>query len=130
MYDLLGSRNPMDLLDLPNLSDPTQRAIATMLNRCLVGAFFLDLNLALVLATKTSYLSMVYGNSTYSCFAYIYFGWLEKSKFLRFDNVVDWGLLGLTLCERYSQENLMADRGQVWDIYGGMAFKLALDLLY
>ena len=119
LYTLLGDHKIMDLLDWPELSDSTYSAIAAMLNKCLTAAYFLDMNLTLFLAAKVVIISIIHGNSTYSCFTYVMYGLLEKSKYHVFDKVVDWGILGITLCERYSQVTLMADRGQVWNVYGG-----------
>jgi predicted ATPase len=58
VYSLLGDRNPMDLLNLPEMSDATYFAIATMLNKCLPAAFFTDIDLALLLAAKLVSLSI------------------------------------------------------------------------
>jgi predicted ATPase len=122
VYSLLGNRSPMDLLKLPQMTDTTYVAMATMLNKSLTTSFFTDIDLALYLGANLVSLSILHGNSTYACFGYIFFGWLEKGKFSRFDTVVEWGLLGLTLCENYSKDKVMADRGQVWNLHGGRKF--------
>jgi predicted ATPase len=114
----------MDLIQLPTVTDRTQLAIATILNKCLTAAFFTDNNLPLFISAKVALLSMNHGNSTYSCFAYVFLGTLEKSKYNNFDHVVEWGKLGLDLCEQYCNIEVIADRGQVWDLFGGDALPL------
>lgn len=118
VYVDLGDRKIMDLFHLPQLTDRTCFAILTMLSKVIPAAFFIDVDLALLLCAKIICISMSHGNCTFSCLAYLAFGWLERRYHSTYELSYEWGMLGHQLCESYSQIKPIAERSQCWEVFG------------
>ena len=115
---MLGDRNISDLLRLPLMTDKTHLAIVTMLSKCIPSSFFTDTELTLLICSKIVEISMKFGNCPFSCFAYLVFGWLEKRNYSSYEKCYEWGTLGQQLCEHFSEKKPIAERSQVWLIFG------------
>jgi predicted ATPase len=121
VYNLLGDRKVLDLIDLEDMTDKKYLAAVSLLHSSIICCFFIDTDLTLYIAAKVTSFSIMHGNTSNSCLSYILFGWLEKHKWHIFDYINDWGMLALNLSEKYSSESkkVLAAKDQVWFIYGG-----------
>jgi hypothetical protein len=102
------------------MTDKKSLAIIQILHSSITGAFFVNLNLMFVIAAKSISVTLRYGNSPASCFPFLIFGWLEKTRFNTFDRCYDWASLGLRLCDKYCKDTIRAERGQVYELFGAL----------
>jgi predicted ATPase/two-component sensor histidine kinase len=70
IWQRLGSRPIETLIDLPAITDPNWRAVLDALTPAVPAAIFTDENLTSLILCKMVNLSLEYGNSDASCFAY------------------------------------------------------------
>jgi predicted ATPase len=120
VYNTLGNRKISDLYYLPQLTDQRYFAILTMLSKVLPSAFFIDVDLTIILCAKIIVISMTSGNCPFSCLSYLVFGWLERRNYSTYELCYEWGQLGHRLCEAYSEKKPIVERSQVWEVFGNV----------
>ena len=74
IWTLLGARQIEELLDLPRMTDTDVLDALEVLTEIVTPAVFFDQNLCSLVICRMVNLSLQYGNSDGSCFAYVWFG--------------------------------------------------------
>ena len=74
IWQQLGSRSIEDLIDLPLMTDSDSHASLDVLTEVVTPALFTDENLLALVLCRMVNLSLEYGNSDGSCFAYVWLG--------------------------------------------------------
>ncbi len=100
MWQQVGSRAIEELVDLPSLHDPTTRATLDVLTAVLPPAMFTDENLFSLAICRMANLSLEYGNSDASCYAYVLLGMILGPHFGDYQAGFHFGKLGVDLVER------------------------------
>jgi PAS domain S-box-containing protein len=96
----LGSRSIEDLIDLPLMTDPESRASLDVLTEVVTPALFTDENLLALVICRMVNLSLKYGNSDGSCFAYVWLGMILGPHFADYGSGFRFGRLGYELVEK------------------------------
>lgn len=97
----LGRRKPTDLLDAPAMKDPEKKAAVRMLTEIGPSAYILgNDNLYALAQLKVTNLSLLYGNSPESAYAYVVFGTVLAGLFGNLQAAENFGRLALTLNEK------------------------------
>jgi PAS domain S-box-containing protein len=103
-YDLiwsrLGSRPIEALIDLRLMADPDSRATLDVLTEVVTPALFTDENLLSLVICRMVNLSLEFGNSDGSCFAYIWLGMILGPHFEDYRAGYQFGKLGYDLVEK------------------------------
>jgi PAS domain S-box-containing protein len=102
VYLRLGDRAIEDLVELPLMSDATSLANLDVLNSAVATAAISTdwTNLRALIVCRMTNISLQYGNSDGSCFAYVLFGSIARTLFSNEKDGVRFGRLGLELIER------------------------------
>jgi PAS domain S-box-containing protein len=110
----LGDRNIQDLICAPNMSDSEQIAIAKLLTNAIVSARFVSRNLAYAIVLKAVNISLRYGNSNVTAFAYMSYGW-TLAGIDELERAYEFGTLALKLNEKY---NNIALKSRLYSVFG------------
>jgi PAS domain S-box-containing protein len=101
-WSLLGSRAIEELVDLPLMSDALSLATQDVLTKVVPPALFTDRNLLSLVICRMVNLSLEYGNSDGSCFAYVFLGMIAGPHFDNYEGGFQFGQLGYALVEKHS----------------------------
>jgi PAS domain S-box-containing protein len=101
-WSLLGSRAIEELVDLPLMSDALSLATQDVLTKVVPPALFTDRNLLSLVICRMVNLSLEYGNSDGSCFAYVFLGMIAGPHFDNYEGGFRFGQLGYALVEKHS----------------------------
>jgi PAS domain S-box-containing protein len=96
----LGSRSIEELIDLPLMNNPESRASLDVLTEVVTPALFTDENLLALVICRMVNLSLEYGNSDGSCFAYVWLGMILGPHFGEYGAGFRFGRLGYELVEK------------------------------
>ncbi|WP_213805173.1 sigma 54-interacting transcriptional regulator [Granulicella sp. dw_53] len=99
MRHLLGRRTVEELIDLPWMSDPVWRATMDVLVELAPPARFTDGNLHHLLLLRMTNLSLEYGNSDGSCYAYVCLTIVLGYRFNDYQTGFRFGRLGVDLVD-------------------------------
>ena len=100
IWQQLGSRSIEELIDLPLMNDPVSRASLDVLTEVVTPALFTDENLLALVLCRMVNLSLEYGNSDGSCFAYVWLGMILGPHFGDYGAGFRFGRLGYELVEK------------------------------
>ena len=97
----LGDRPIEDLIDLPLMTDPEALATLDVLTKIVAPAYFADAHLPHLLVCRIVNLSLEFGNTDGSCFAYATLGIAGIGRFGNFEGSFRFGQLGCDLVDRH-----------------------------
>jgi PAS domain S-box-containing protein len=97
----VGQRQIEDLIDLPLLSDPDVLDTLDVLTEIVTPAFFTDQNLCALVLCRMVNLSLEYGNSDASCYAYVWFATYAGPVFDQYETGYRFGRVGYGLVEKH-----------------------------
>jgi PAS domain S-box-containing protein len=100
IWQQLGSRSIEELIDLPLMNDAESRASLDVLTEVVTPALFTDENLLALVICRMVNLSLEYGNSDGSCFAYVWLGMILGPHFADYGAGFRFGRLGYELVEK------------------------------
>jgi PAS domain S-box-containing protein len=100
IWQQLGSRSIEELIDLPLMNDPEPCASLDVLTELVTPALFTDENLLALVICRMVNLSLEYGNSDGSCFAYVWLGMILGPHFADYGTGFRFGRLGYELVEK------------------------------
>ena len=100
IWQQLGSRSIEELIDLPLMNSPESRASIDVLTEVVTPALFTDENLLALVICRMVNLSLEYGNSDGSCFAYVWLGMILGPHFGNYGAGFRFGRLGYELVEK------------------------------
>ena len=100
IWQQLGSRSIEELIDLPLMNSPESRASIDVLTEVVTPALFTDENLLALVICRMVNLSLEYGNSDGSCFAYVWLGMVLGPHFGDYGAGFRFGRLGYELVEK------------------------------
>ncbi len=95
----MRGRRIEDLAKLPPMSDPLQKAVMQLYMNMSVAAYFVNRDLLALVAMRMVALSMRYGNTGSSAYAYVTFGMVIGGGFARYRDGYRFGELGRLLGE-------------------------------
>ena len=113
----LGTRSIEELVDLPLLTDPDQRATLEVLITSAPAVMFSDANLYRLIVGRMVNLSLEHGNSDASCLAYEFVGMVLGPYFGDYQAAFRFGQLGFDLVE---SRNLDRFKARVYSCFGGL----------
>lgn len=93
------------LLDQPEMTDPTARACMQLLVNMTGPAYFTDPNLVTLVTLKMANLSMQYGSSKWASQGYTFWGVMLAAAFRDYATAYQFGQVALQLNERYNRHN-------------------------
>jgi PAS domain S-box-containing protein len=100
IWSQLGSRQIEELVDLPLMSDPDLLATQDILAEVVIPAMHIEENLSSLVVCRMVNLSLEYGNSDGSCFAYVWFAHIAGPRFGNYQDGFRFGRLGYELVEK------------------------------
>src|ERR1700722_9403267 len=112
-----GSRSIEALVDLPLMSDPDWRATLDVLAQVVTPALFTDDNLLCLVLCRMANISVEHGNSSASCFAYVWLGMIVGPHFDDYPVAFRFGQLGFDLVE---QRHLDRFKARVYMSFGNL----------
>jgi len=115
MWLQIGDRSIEELVELPLITSPEGRATMDVLTGFLAAAIYTDQDLLFLVVCRMATLSLEYGNSDGSCFAYVWLGELLRARFGNFRAGFSFGKLGLDLVE---QRGLRRFEARVCNLFG------------
>ncbi|MGX9428278.1 ATP-binding sensor histidine kinase [Bradyrhizobium sp. LeoA1S1] len=98
IWSLLGSRQIEELVDLPLMTNPDLLATLDILAE--FPAMHIEENLSSLVVCRMVNLSLEYGNSDGSCFAYVWFAQIAGPRFSNYQDGFRFGRLGYELVEK------------------------------
>ncbi|MEG4322591.1 MULTISPECIES: AAA family ATPase [unclassified Microcoleus] len=104
----LADRPIEDLIDLPEMSDPTQLAAMAIASSIFSASYIAAPSLLPLLVFKQVNLSLQYGNTPLSGVAYVYFGLLLCGIFGDLERGYQFGKLALAIVERFQAKKHLA----------------------
>jgi histidine kinase len=105
-----------DLFDLPVMEDKQMNTVISLFMSFMGSAYQIDQDLAKLMNAKMVSLSLAYGNSLYSSYAYVGFGVYLGSEFNEYKNGYKFGKLAIRLCEKFDNPYLKVP---ILFIFGG-----------
>jgi PAS domain S-box-containing protein len=108
IWSRFGARSVEELIDLPLMSDPAILATLDVLTDVVPPALFTDRNLLSLVICRMVNLSLEYGNSDASCFAYVFFGMIAGPHFDNYAGGFQFGRLGYELTEKRGLQRYQA----------------------
>ncbi|MBC1221290.1 ATP-binding protein, partial [Nostoc sp. UCD120] len=105
---ILGRKNPSDLLNLPTMSHPEKLAAMRILTSATNAAFFSSPALFPLLIFQQVNLSVQYGNTPLSAYAYACYGTLLCGALIDIDGGYKFGQLALQVLEKFNARYLQA----------------------
>ena len=118
LWRQLGDRPIEALLDLPPMADPVALATMDVLTSLVTPALFTDENLRCLVIGRMGNVSLRYGNSDTSPYAYTAVGTVLGPYFGNYEAGFRFGLLGLDLVEQPGMDRLKA---RVYLAFGNLA---------
>ena len=118
LWRALGDRPIEALLDLPPMADPVALATMDVLTSLVTPALFTDENLRCLVIGRMGNVSLKYGNSDTSPYAYTAVGTVLGPYFGKYEAGFRFGLLGLDLVEQPGMDRLKA---RVYLAFGNLA---------
>jgi predicted ATPase/GAF domain-containing protein len=103
------------LKNLPELTDPVQLAVARILITCAEPAYLSDAAYFPIIVLKLLNLTLKYGNSQYSSYAYVVYGSILCDLLGNIDAGLRFGKLALEILEKYKDSGIKA---KTYFIYG------------
>lgn len=100
IWSQIGSRQIEELIDLPPMTDPDVLDVLNVLAEMVTPALFFDENLSSLVVCRMVNLSLEYGNSDGSCFAYAWFAVIVGPRFGTYKAGFCFGRLGYELVEK------------------------------
>jgi PAS domain S-box-containing protein len=100
IWQQVGARSIEELVDLPLMGNPEVRATLDVLTEVVTPALFTDKNLLSLVICRMVNLSLEYGNSDGSCFAYVWLGMILGPHFGDYRAGFRFGRLGYDLVEK------------------------------
>ncbi|HIK13198.1 MAG TPA: AAA family ATPase [Oscillatoriaceae cyanobacterium M33_DOE_052] len=113
----IGWRRISDLINLPMMSDPDQQAAMSILSSVTSATYLAAPKLFPLIVFKMVSLSVKYGHTPESPFAYTTYGIIQCGVFLDIDNGYEFGQLGVRLVEKL---NARDHRGKVLHVFHTM----------
>ena len=104
--ELAGKRNIKDFYQLPNMSDPDKLAVMSIMENLPAPSYFYNMNMFAFINLKMANLSLQYGNTEVSSFAYATYGMIIGSVFGHYDLGYEFGQLALRLNDRFNKKEL------------------------
>jgi len=105
----LGDRRIEDLVDLPRMTDPASLATLDVLTKIIPAAYFADANLPHLVICRVVNLSLAFGNTDSSCFAYATLGIVAVAQFGNYEAAFRFGQLGCDLVEQHGLKRFEAE---------------------
>ncbi|PZV33990.1 AAA family ATPase [Mesorhizobium kowhaii] len=118
LFQQLGDRPIEALLDLPSMADPVALATMDVLTSLVTPALFTDENLRCLVIGRMGNVSLKYGNSDTTPYAYTAVGTVLGPYFGKYEVGFRFGLLGLDLVEQPGMDRLKA---RVYLAFGNLA---------
>ena len=106
--DLLGSKKPADLLNLPEMMSPQILAVMEILNQISVPAYLTKPNLNSSIIMTQMNLSMTYGNAPISALGYSSYGLFLCAVVGDIDQGYEFGQLALNLLSKFKEKKIEA----------------------
>jgi PAS domain S-box-containing protein len=100
VWELVGTRQIEDFLDLPVMTDPEGLEAMDVLTEVVTPAVFFDEKLSSFLLCRMVLLSLEHGNTDASAFAYVWFAVVARSGFGNYKDAFRFGRLGYELVEK------------------------------
>jgi predicted ATPase len=100
IWQQIGSRSIEELVELPLMTDPDCRLTLDVLTEVVTPALFTDENLLSLVICRMANLSLEFGNSDGSCFAYVWLGMILGPHFGDYRAGFRFGRLGYELVEK------------------------------
>jgi predicted ATPase/signal transduction histidine kinase len=104
----IGSGSVEALVDLPLMSDPQWHATLDVLAQVVTPALFTDDNLLCLVLCRMANISLEHGNSSASCFAYVWLGMVVGPHFDDYPTAFRFGQVGFELVERRGLDRFKA----------------------
>jgi PAS domain S-box-containing protein len=108
IWSELGTRPIEQLIDLPLMRDPVPLDVLDVLAEVVTPALFTDENLLSLVICRMVNLSLEYGNSDGSCFAYVWLGMIAGPVFQNYEAGFRFGKLGYDLVEKHGLHRYQA----------------------
>ena len=102
----LGRKTPARILKMPRMKDPTRLATMQLLAEMGMPAYLLSSSLFPVLTARMVRLSLKYGNSPQSAYAYAAYGMLLSSELKDFEGGDSFGKLAMDMVEKFRAAEL------------------------
>ena len=100
IWSQIGSRQIEELIDLPLMTEPDVLDALDVLAEIVTPALFFDENLSSLVVCRMVNLSLEYGHSDGSCFAYVWFAVIAGPRFGNYKAGFCFGRLGYELVEK------------------------------
>ena len=113
----IGNSSVEALIDLPLISDLESRATLEVLAQVVTPALFTDENLLCRVLCRMANISLEHGNSSASCFAYVWLGMIIGPHFNDYPTAFRFGKLGFDLVERPGLDRF---RARVYMSFGNL----------
>src|SRR5262249_49523425 len=108
IWSRVGSRRIEELIDLPLMTNPDLLDVLDVLAEVLTAALFCDESLSSLVVCRMVNLSLEYGNSDGSCFAYVWFAIMAGPRFGNYEAGFRFGQLGYDLVEKRGLKRFQA----------------------
>jgi PAS domain S-box-containing protein len=108
IWELVGSRQIEELIDLPLMTNPDVLDTLDVLAEVVTPALFCDENLSSIVLCRMVNLSLEYGNTDGSCFAYVWFAIIAGPRFGKYKEGFRFGRLGYELVEKRGLKRFQA----------------------
>jgi PAS domain S-box-containing protein len=108
IWSQLGTRQIEELIDLPLVANPDVLDVLDVLAELVTPALFFDEHLCSLVICRMVNLSLEYGNSDGSCFAYVWLAIIAGPRFGNYDAAARFGRLGIDLVEKRSLKRFQA----------------------
>jgi PAS domain S-box-containing protein len=108
IWELVGSRQIEELVDLPLMTNRDVLDTLEVLAEVVTPALFCDENLSSIVLCRMVNLSLEYGNTDGSCFAYVWFAIIAGPRFGKYKEGFRFGRLGYELVEKRGLKRLKA----------------------
>ncbi len=105
---ILGNKKPEQLVNLPNMTDPNKLAAMRILSSAASAAYLCAPKLMPLLVFERVNLSVRYGNTALSAFAYAWYGLILCGIVMDIEGGYQFGELSLQLLERFNATDLRA----------------------
>ncbi|MBN2526452.1 MAG: AAA family ATPase [Deltaproteobacteria bacterium] len=102
---LMGSKDPLDLLELPMMTDEKMLKITSLMEQCLAPAFYVNQTVLVVLLFKILNASITYGNTPFSPYVYSYYAFLLAGM-KHYTQATRFAQLGIELGERTNMKRV------------------------
>jgi predicted ATPase/signal transduction histidine kinase len=108
---ILRRRKPQDLVNLPTMTRPEKQAAMRILSSMISASFNASPKLLPLVVFKQVDLSVRYGNTPLSAFAYAWYGSILCGVFIDIDAGYEFGQLAMQVLEKFHAQNLRCRTG-------------------